>query len=218
MPTADLDSAIATAVKARTINNGESCIAAKRFIVADAVYSVFERRFVDGMAALKVGDPLDEATEIGPLATEKLLQDLDSQVQRLVTAGATVLTGGKRPDRPGNFYMPTVLVNVDRKSPPYSEELFGPVAMLFRAGDVTEAIRIANETSFGLAASVWTDDRSEQQRFIDEIEAGIVFINKMVVSDPRLPFGGVKHSGYGRELSGHGIREFSNIKTVSIAA
>jgi succinate-semialdehyde dehydrogenase/glutarate-semialdehyde dehydrogenase len=218
MPTADLDSAIATAVKARTINNGESCIAAKRFIVADAVYSVFERHFVDGMAALKVGDPLDAATEIGPLATEKLLQDLDSQVQRLVTAGATVLTGGKRPDRPGNFYMPTVLVNVDRKSPVYSEELFGPVAMLFRVGDVTEAIRIANETSFGLAASVWTDDRSEQQRFIDEIEAGIVFINKMVVSDPRLPFGGVKHSGYGRELSGHGIREFTNIKTVSIAA
>jgi succinate-semialdehyde dehydrogenase/glutarate-semialdehyde dehydrogenase len=218
MPSADLGRAIAMAVKARTINNGESCIAAKRFIVADAVYAEFERRFVQGMAALKVGDPMHGTTEIGPLATEKLLQDLDSQVQRLVTLGATVLTGGKKIDRPGNFYMPTVLVDVDRKSPAYFEELFGPVAMLFRAGDVTEAIRIANETPFGLAASAWTNDAAEQQRFIDEIEAGIVFINKMVVSDPRLPFGGVKHSGYGRELSGHGIREFTNIKTVSVAA
>jgi succinate-semialdehyde dehydrogenase/glutarate-semialdehyde dehydrogenase len=205
-------------VEARTINNGESCIAAKRFIVAAPVYAEFERRFTERMAALKVGDPMDDSTEIGPLATEKLLQDLDGQVQRLVGAGARVLTGGKRISRSGSFYEPTVLVDIDRRDPAYREELFGPVAMLFSARDIAEAIRIANETPFGLAASAWTNDPAEQQRFIDEIEAGAVFINKMVASDPRLPFGGVKHSGYGRELSGHGIREFTNIKTVSIAA
>ena len=218
MPTADLELATRTAVEARTVNNGESCIAAKRFIAAAPVYAEFERRFVDRMAALKVGDPMDDSTEIGPLATEKLLQDLDGQVQRLVRAGARVLTGGKRICRSGSFYEPTVLVNIDRRDPAYREELFGPVALLFSAGDITEAIRIANETPFGLAASAWTNDPGEQQRFIDEIEAGAVFINKMVVSDPRLPFGGVKHSGYGRELSGHGIREFTNIKSVCIAA
>jgi succinate-semialdehyde dehydrogenase / glutarate-semialdehyde dehydrogenase len=218
MPTADLELAATTAVKARTINNGESCIAAKRFIVAAPVYAEFERRFVERMAALKVGDPMDDSTEIGPLATEKLLQDLDGQVQRLVHAGARVLTGGKRISRSGSFYEPTVLVDIDRTDPASREELFGPVAMLFSSADIEEAIRIANETPFGLAASAWTNDPAQQQRFIDEIEAGAVFINKMVVSDPRLPFGGVKHSGYGRELSGHGIREFTNIKTVCIAA
>jgi succinate-semialdehyde dehydrogenase/glutarate-semialdehyde dehydrogenase len=218
MPSADLDVAAATAVKARTVNNGESCIAAKRFIVDDAVYDDFEQRFVKGMAALRVGDPMHDATEIGPLATEKLLQDLDAQVQRLVSAGARLLTGGKRLERTGNFYMPTVLTNVDRNDPTYREELFGPVAMLFRVLDITEGIQIANETPFGLAASVWTNDSAEQQRFIYEIEAGTVFINKMVASDPRLPFGGVKHSGYGRELSHPGLREFTNIKTVCIAA
>jgi succinate-semialdehyde dehydrogenase / glutarate-semialdehyde dehydrogenase len=218
MPSADLALAIATAVQSRTINNGESCIAAKRFIVADNIYSEFEKRFVARMAALKVGDPMDETTEIGPLATEKLLHDLDVQVRRLTKAGARALTGGRRVECPGNFYMPTVLTNIDRKNPAYREELFGPVAMLFPVGDMDQAIRIANETPFGLAASVWTSDAAEQQRFINEIEAGSVFINKMVASDPRLPFGGVKHSGYGRELSGHGIREFTNIKTVSVAA
>jgi succinate-semialdehyde dehydrogenase/glutarate-semialdehyde dehydrogenase len=161
---------------------------------------------------------MHDATEVGPLATEKQLQDLHAQVQRLVSAGARVLTGGRRIERRGNFYMPTVLTNVDRKHPTYREELFGPVAMLFRVTDINEAIQVANETQFGLAASVWTNDPAEQQRFIDEIEAGLVFINKMVASDPRLPFGGVKHSGYGRELSAHGLREFTNIKTVSIAA
>jgi len=216
MPSADLDVATKTAVEARTINNGESCIAAKRFIVADRIYAEFEQRFVEGMSALKVGDPMDDTTDIGPLATEKLVQDLDAQVQHLMSAGARVLTGGKRMDRPGNYYMPTVLTNIDRNSPTYREELFGPVAMLFRVPDVTEAIHIANETPFGLAASAWTNDLAEQQRFIHEIEAGVVFINKMVASDPRLPFGGIKHSGYGRELSGHGIREFTNIKTVCI--
>jgi succinate-semialdehyde dehydrogenase/glutarate-semialdehyde dehydrogenase len=216
MPSADLDVTIKTAVKARTINNGESCIAAKRFIVADAVYDEFEARFVEGMAALKVGDPMDDATEIGPLATEKLVQDLDAQVQRLVKDGACLLTGGTRVESPGNYYTPTVLTNIDRNTPTYREELFGPVAMLFRAGDITEAIHIANDTPFGLASSAWTNDPAEQKRFIDEIEAGVVFINKMVASDPRLPFGGVKRSGYGRELSAHGIREFTNIKTVCI--
>ena len=218
MPSADLEAATATAVKARIINNGESCIAAKRFIVADPVYDEFERRFVEGMAELKVGDPTDDETDIGPLATEKFLLNLDAQVKRLVSSGARILTGGHKIERAGNFYLPTVLANVDRNNPTYREELFGPVAMLFRVGDISEAIQLANETDFGLAASVWTNDPAEQQRFIDEIEAGVVFINKMVASDPRLPFGGVKHSGYGRELSGHGIREFTNIKTVRIAA
>jgi len=216
MPSVDLDVVAKIAVKARTINNGESCIAAKRFIVADTVFDEFARRFVEGMAALKVGDPMDEATEIGPLATAKVIQDLDAQVQRLVKDGAKILTGGKRVEGPGNYYKPTVLTQIDRESATYREELFGPVAMLFRVRDCTEAIRLANETPFGLAASAWTNDPAEQMRFIDEIEAGVVFINKMVASDPRLPFGGVKHSGYGRELSGHGIREFTNIKTVCV--
>jgi len=169
------------------------------------------------MAVLKVGHPLDSSTEIGPLATGKLVQDLDAQVQRLVKDGARVLTGGKRIDGPGNYYMPTVLTNIDRNSPPYREELFGPVAMLFRVHDISEAIQLANDTPFGLGSSAWTNDPAEQKRFIDEIEAGMVFINQMVASDPRLPFGGVKHSGYGRELSGHGIREFTNIKTVCVS-
>jgi succinate-semialdehyde dehydrogenase/glutarate-semialdehyde dehydrogenase len=218
MPSADLELAAATAVKARIVNNGESCIAAKRFVVADAIYHDFERRFVNGMAALRVGDPMDEATDIGPLATEKVLQDLDAQVQRLARSGAQVLTGGRRVEGPGYFYMPTVLTNIDRNNSTYREELFGPVAMLFRVANAGQALQLANETQFGLAASVWTNDPAEQQRFIDEIQAGVVFVNKMVSSDPRLPFGGVKHSGYGRELSGHGLREFTNFKTVSIAA
>jgi succinate-semialdehyde dehydrogenase/glutarate-semialdehyde dehydrogenase len=216
MPSADLDVTIKTAVKARTINNGQSCIAAKRFIVADAVYDEFKRRFVEGMAALKVGDPMDAATEIGPLATGQLLQNLDAQVQRLVSDGARVLTGGKRIDGSGNYYLPTVLTNINRNSATYREELFGPVAMLFRVRDITEAIDLANDTPFGLASSAWTRDPAEQNRFINEIEAGQVFINRMVASDPRLPFGGVKHSGYGRELGGQGIREFTNTKTVCI--
>jgi len=217
MQSANMDAAIKTAVKARTINNGQSCIAAKRFIVADSVYDEFERGFVEGMAALNVGHPMDPATEIGPLATDKAVQDLDAQVQRLVKDGARVLTGGKRIGGPGHYYMPTVLTNIDRNSPPYREELFGPVAMLFRIHDIDEAIDLANDTPFGLASSAWTNDPAEQKRFIDEIEAGLVFINKMVASDPRLPFGGVKHSGYGRELGRHGIREFTNIKTVCVS-
>ncbi|HLH32833.1 MAG TPA: NAD-dependent succinate-semialdehyde dehydrogenase [Terriglobia bacterium] len=218
MPSADLELAVATAIKARIVNNGESCIASKRFIVAEAVYPDFETRFVEGMKALKIGDPLDNSTDVGPLASEDILLNLHDQVERLVSGGAHVLTGGQRVEGPGYFYLPTVLRNVDRNNPVYGEELFGPVAMLFRVADSNEAIALANETPFGLGASVWTKDPVEQHQFIEDIQAGVVFINKMVASDPRLPFGGIKHSGYGRELSGHGIHEFTNIKTVSIAA
>jgi succinate-semialdehyde dehydrogenase/glutarate-semialdehyde dehydrogenase len=170
------------------------------------------------MRALKVGDPMDESTDVGPLATPQILDDLEQQVQKSVAAGARVLTGGKRLERPGNFYAPTVLADIPDNSPAYREELFGPVAALFRVPDMKAAIRLANDSSFGLGASIWTNDQNETARFIDEIEAGMVFVNGMVASDPRLPFGGVKHSGYGRELSVHGIREFVNIKTVSIKA
>ncbi len=216
MPSAKLDDAVATAVKARTINNGQSCIAAKRFIVADAIYDEFERRFVEAMQALKVGDPFDPEIDIGPLSTSKVREDLEDQVRRAVAAGARTLTGGRRGVGAGNYYEPTVLAGVTPSSPIYYEELFGPVAMLFRVRDVEEAVRLANDTPFGLGASAWTNDETERARFIDEIESGQVFINAMVASDSRLPFGGVKRSGYGRELSWHGIREFVNAKTVWI--
>jgi succinate-semialdehyde dehydrogenase / glutarate-semialdehyde dehydrogenase len=218
MPSANLKEAVTTAVKARTINNGQSCIAAKRFIVAAEVYDQFEEGFVAEMKALRVGDPLEENTDIGPLATPQIVDDLDEQVKKAVTAGARVMAGGKRQDRPGNFYEPTVLVDVDPATPVSCEEIFGPVAMLFRVNNIDEAIQLANATTFGLGSAAWTNDPREQQRFIDEIEAGCVFINGMVASDPRLPFGGVKHSGYGRELAEFGIREFVNIKTVWIGA
>jgi len=208
MPSADLDAAIRTAVQARCINNGQSCIAAKRFIVDGRIAGDFERRFVAGMQQLKVGDPMDESTQLGPLATRAILDELDAQVHR---SGARVLTGGRRIDRPGNYYEPTVLTDMPAS---FQEELFGPVAVLYRARGVDDAIRIANDTPFGLGASVWTRDTAEQRRFIDEIESGMVFVNAMVASDPRLPFGGVKASGYGRELSAPGLREFLNIKTV----
>jgi succinate-semialdehyde dehydrogenase/glutarate-semialdehyde dehydrogenase len=216
MPSANFDVAVTTAVKARTINNGQSCIAAKRFIVANEIYNQFEERFVSEMKALRVGDPMDESIDIGPLATPQIRDDLVEQVKKALTGGARVLTGGKKLDGPGNFYEPTVLVNVDPSSPVSCEEIFGPVAMLFRVANIEEAIRLANATTFGLGAAAWTNDASEQAKFIEEIEAGCVFINGMVASDPRLPFGGVKNSGYGRELAEFGIREFVNIKTVWI--
>jgi succinate-semialdehyde dehydrogenase/glutarate-semialdehyde dehydrogenase len=216
LPSADLDAAVQTAVKARTINNGQSCIAAKRFIVTDAIADEFERRFVSEMEALNVGDPLEVTTDVGPLATAAILDTLDKQVQDSVAAGARILTGGQRLDRQGCYYAPTVLTNIPPDSPAYREELFGPVAALFRVRDIDAAINVANDTTFGLAASAWTNDAVERARCIDEIEAGLVFINGMVASDPRLPFGGVKQSGYGRELSAYGIREFVNIKTVWI--
>jgi succinate-semialdehyde dehydrogenase/glutarate-semialdehyde dehydrogenase len=215
MPSADVDLAADTAVKARVINNGQSCIAAKRFIVAESIADRFERAFVAKMQALKVGDPMDAATELGPLSTADAVKTLQADVDATVKAGAHVLTGGKPIDGAGWFYAPTVLTNIPPGSPGYKEELFGPVAGIFRVKDIDEAIRVANDCRFGLGASVWTNDPAERERFADEIESGMVFVNKMVVSDPRMPFGGVKWSGHGRELGGaHGIREFTNIKTI----
>jgi succinate-semialdehyde dehydrogenase/glutarate-semialdehyde dehydrogenase len=217
MPSADFEGAVTTAVKARTINNGQSCISAKRFIVAEEIYEQFERRFVEEMEALRVGDPLEESTEIGPLATPQIVKDLERQVNDAVAQGARILTGGKRIQRSGNYYEPTVLVDMNPSTKISCEEIFGPVAMLFRVAGINEAIELANSTTFGLGSAAWTNDAQEQERFINEVEAGTVFINGMVASDPRLPFGGIKHSGYGRELSEFGIREFVNIKTVWIS-
>jgi succinate-semialdehyde dehydrogenase/glutarate-semialdehyde dehydrogenase len=217
MPSADLAKAVDTGVKARTINNGQSCIAAKRFIVANEIYEEFTARFVQGMKNLRVGDPMEELTEIGPLATPQILNDLAEQVDKAIASGARVLTGARKLDGPGNFYEPTVLDNIDPSMRVSCEEIFGPVAMLFRVKNIDEAIAIANATPFGLGSAAWTNDPAEQSRFIEGIEAGSVFINGMVASDPRLPFGGVKNSGYGRELAEFGIREFVNIKTVWVA-
>ncbi len=216
MPSTDLGRAVAAAVDARIVNNGQSCIAAKRFIVDARIYPEFERRMAAAMQALKVGDPMDEATQVGPLATLEILEGLDRQVRRTVEMGGRLVTGGKRLARPGNYYAPAMLADVPRDSPASREELFGPVAALFRVDGLEEAIRLANDTEFGLGASAWTNDGAERERFIDELEAGMVFINGMVASDPRLPFGGVKRSGYGRELGAQGIREFVNIKTVRV--
>jgi len=217
MPSANLEAAVATAVEARVINNGQSCIAAKRFIVAEPIAAEFERKFVDRMKNLRVGDPFDEKTELGPLATPDAVTTLDADVQKTVKAGAKLLTGGHPLKQPGNYYAPTVLTDIPKESPAYREEFFGPVASLFRVKDIDEAIHLANDSRFGLGASAWTTDERERERFINELESGMVFINKMVASDPRIPFGGVKQSGHGRELAANGIREFMNIKTVSIA-
>ena len=214
MASADVGAAADTAVKARTINNGQSCIAAKRFIVHERVADEFTRRFVDRVQSLRVGDPMSPETEIGPLATRQIVEDLERQVNESVSAGARVLAGGKRIDGPGNYFEPTVLADIPAGSPAYQEETFGPVASIFRARDVDDAIRIANDTSFGLASAAWTRDEAEADRFVRDLEAGTVFINGMVASDPRFPFGGVKHSGYGRELGPWGLREFVNVKTV----
>jgi succinate-semialdehyde dehydrogenase/glutarate-semialdehyde dehydrogenase len=214
LPSADLDAAAETAAKARCINNGQSCIAAKRFIVHADVYDAFTERFVREMEALKVGDPMRPDTDVGPLAMESTRDDVERQVRESVAAGARVLTGGERIDGPGFFYPPTILADIPEAAPAYREEVFGPVALLFRAADADEAIRLANDSDFGLGSSVWTRDEAEAERFVDEIEAGMTFVNAMVASDPRLPFGGVKQSGYGRELGRVGIHEFVNIKSV----
>ena len=217
MPSADLETAVSTAIQARVQNNGQSCIAAKRFIVAEPIADEFERRFVAKMQNLQIGDPFDEKTELGPLANADAVKGLDEDVKKTVAAGAKLLTGGHPLQRKGNYYAPTVLTNVPKGSPAYSEEFFGPVASIFRVKDQDEAICLANDVRFGLGASAWTNDEREQQRFINELEAGMVFINKMVASDPRIPFGGVKQSGHGRELGLVGMREFLNAKTVWVA-
>ena len=201
MPSADFAEAVSTAVKARTINNGQSCIAAKRFIVHQEIYDQFESEFVAAMNRLRVGNPIDETTDIGPLATPQILEDLEQQVEQSAAAGAKMLTGGHRLKLEGklargNFYAPTVLADIPEDSAAFRDELFGPVASLFRVSTIDQAIELANATTFGLGAAAWTNDPNEQRRFIDEIEAGSVFINGMVASDPRLPFGGIKHSGY----------------------
>lgn len=217
MPSADLDAAVKVGIKARIVNNGQSCIAAKRFIVHQAVADAFQLRFVEAMESLRVGDPLEETTDVGPLATPQIVADIEKQVDASVQAGARLLTGGRRLRERGNFYAPTVLADIPASAPAYAEETFGPVASLFRVRDAAEAVRLANATPFGLGASVWTQDRSEAETFIAGVEAGQVFVNAMVASDPRMPFGGVKHSGFGRELGVYGIREFVNVKTVWVA-
>jgi succinate-semialdehyde dehydrogenase/glutarate-semialdehyde dehydrogenase len=216
MPSADLDQAVATAVTARMINNGQSCIAAKRFIIHEKIYDEFLKKFVAGVAAIRIGDPMDENTQLGPLATAAIREDLDKQVTASVSAGARILTGGKKIERDGFFYAPTVLADIPSNAPAAVEELFGPVASVFKAKDLNDAIRIANGTTFGLGASAWTRDAVERDRFVADIESGLLFINGMVASDARLPFGGVKHSGFGRELGEFGIREFVNIKSVRV--
>jgi succinate-semialdehyde dehydrogenase/glutarate-semialdehyde dehydrogenase len=216
MPSANLQEAAATAVKARVINNGQSCIAAKRFIVHEQITDEFEKEFVSRMQSLKLGDPFDPKTDVGPLATPDAVRDLDADVQKSIHAGAKLLIGGTPIAGAGNFYQPTVLTHIPKDSPAYREELFGPVACLFRVKSIEEAVAVANDVRFGLGASAWTNDPAERDFFINELEAGMVFINQMVVSDPRVPFGGVKASGHGRELGPYGIREFTNIKTVWI--
>jgi succinate-semialdehyde dehydrogenase / glutarate-semialdehyde dehydrogenase len=217
MPSADLDLAVETAVRGRCVNSGQSCIAAKRFIIADEIYDAFESRFVAGMESVRVGDPMKQETDIGPLATVRMVEQLEAQIKAATHAGAHILTGGERMVREGNYFEPTVITGVPHTSSVYREELFGPVAMIFRVQDINEAIEIANSTPFGLAASAWTHDPDEQQLLISRLQCGAVFLNAMVASDPRLPFGGIKRSGYGRELSAAGMREFLNTKTVVIA-
>jgi succinate-semialdehyde dehydrogenase/glutarate-semialdehyde dehydrogenase len=216
MPSCDLEEAVEVGVTARNINNGQSCIAAKRFIVHAEIYDEFVERYVQSLEKLRVGDPMNEDTQIGPLATVDIVETIERQVNDSIAAGAKLLTGGKRLDGPGNFYAPTAISEIPKGSPAYREELFGPVALIFKAADIDEAIAIANDSDFGLGASAWSNDDEEIDRLTTEIEAGSVFINGMVASDPRLPFGGIKISGYGRELSELGIREFVNIKTVWI--
>src|ERR1700693_5199641 len=216
MPSADLDNAVSTAVTARMINNGQSCIAAKRFIIHEKIYDEFLKKFVARVSAIRVGDPMDEKTQLGPLATGTIRDGLDNQVKASVAAGARLATGGKKLEGEGYFYAPTVLAGIPANAPAAQEELFGPVASVFKAKDLADAIRIANGTSFGLGASAWTRDAADQDRFIADIESGLLFINGMVASDPQLPFGGVKNSGFGRELGEFGIREFVNIKSVRV--
>ena len=218
MPSADLDRAAQVAVTARCQNNGQSCIAAKRFIVHEDVYEAFTERFVARMSALVLGDPMAENTDVGPLATEQGRDEVEEQVADAVAKGARVHCGGERPDRPGWYYPPTVVSDLTPDMRMWAEEVFGPVAGLYRVSSYDEAVRVANGTSFGLGANAWTSDPAERDAFVADLDAGAVFVNGMVTSHPALPFGGVKNSGYGRELSAHGIREFCNITTVWLGA
>ncbi|MGD2183105.1 NAD-dependent succinate-semialdehyde dehydrogenase [Lusitaniella coriacea] len=215
LKSADLDEAVAAGTTARMLNNGQSCIAAKRFIVVESIADEFERKMTERFKSLKIGDPTLEETDLGPLATAGILQDLDKQVQKSIEMGAKAIIGGQPlKDRPGNFYPPTILTNIPSGSPAEKEEFFGPVALLFRVKNIDDAIALANDTPFGLGASGWTQNEQERDRLINELEAGAVFINGLVKSDPRIPFGGIKRSGYGRELGIQGIHEFVNVKTV----
>ncbi|MFG2844340.1 NADP-dependent succinic semialdehyde dehydrogenase [Kitasatospora sp. NPDC048296] len=218
MPSADLEAAVGTAVRARVQNNGQSCIAAKRFIVHTDVYDRFTAAFTEAMRSLRVGDPMDEATDVGPLASRQGRDDLEELVEDARTHGARVECGGGRPMGwdTGYFYEPTVLTGITPAMRIHLEETFGPVATVYRVADLDEAVAVANDTPFGLSSNVWTTDQAEQERFVRDIQAGGVFFNGMTASHPALPFGGVKRSGFGRELSGHGIREFCNVTTVWI--
>ncbi|MBI5477058.1 MAG: NAD-dependent succinate-semialdehyde dehydrogenase [Ignavibacteriales bacterium] len=216
MPSANIEEAAKIGVKARTINNGQSCIAAKRFIVHYKIFKEFSSLFVEEMQKLKASDPMLDDCDVGPLATPAILNELEEQVRKSVKMGARILTGGHRIDKPGNYFEPTIITDIPKDSPAYTQELFGPVATLFKVSNIKEAIQLANDSLFGLGASAWTKIVSEKQQFIDELQTGSVFINGMVASDPRLPFGGIKNSGYGRELSVNGIKEFVNIKTIWI--
>ena len=216
LPSADLEKAAKVAVEARIQNAGQSCIAAKRFIVHERIHDEFAQRMARRMAELRVGDPNEDATDVGPLSSRQVLEDLDDQVKRMVAKGAKVLAGGKRVERAGFFFQPTLLTDAGPGTPGREEEVFGPVATIFKVRDVSEAIELGNATKFGLGAAAWTRDAGEVRRLTDELQAGQVFINGMVKSDPRLPFGGIKASGHGRELSAVGLREFVNLKTVWI--
>ncbi|MEX0269460.1 NAD-dependent succinate-semialdehyde dehydrogenase [Leptolyngbyaceae cyanobacterium UHCC 1019] len=214
LPSADLQAAAATAVTSRMLNCGQTCISAKRFIVANSIADEFEKLLIAEYEQLKVGDPMLPETDLGPLSTSNILEDIDRQVQAIVQQGARILMGGTRLDRPGNYYQPTLITDIADDNSLGREEFFGPVGLLFRVADINQAIALANNTPFGLGSSAWTNDPAEQEQLIDDIEAGCVFINGMVKSDPRLPFGGTKRSGFGRELGVHGIHEFVNIKTI----
>jgi succinate-semialdehyde dehydrogenase / glutarate-semialdehyde dehydrogenase len=217
MPSADLDAAVKAAVASRTLNNGQSCINAKRFLVHRDVYDRFRDRFVAAFEALRIGDPMDRSTEIGPLALASVRDDVVAQVEGSVKAGAKRLSGATKIDRPGNWFTPGILADIPERAPAYREEVFGPVALLHRVDSIDHAIMLANDSPFGLGSSVWTGDDRERARFVDDLEAGQTFVNAMVASDPRLPFGGLKRSGYGRELAVQGIRAFVNAKTVYVA-
>jgi len=217
MPTADLDKAVSIGTTARNQNNGQSCIAAKRFIIHADIYDAFKSRFVESISALTVGDPNDPNTDVGPLVNESSWNEIAEQVQNAINDGATLTLGGKKIDGPGYFFEPAILEDIPTHSDAYHEEIFGPVAALYKVNTLTEAIALANDSPFGLGSSIWTQDEGEQKQAIRDIEAGATFVNSMTSSDPRLPFGGIKRSGYGRELAAEGIRAFCNIKTVSIA-